>query len=224
MAPHDPGEIKWRLDILPEETRNALDYFSQREWLAEGGWYLAGGTALALRAGHRRSVDLDFFTTKRTFNTGTFIARLTEDGDWSTSSEEDGAVYGEYRGAKVSFIANPLFIPGSSAPAYGYITVLPPADIAVMKILAISRRGRKRDFFDLYWCVQNIEPLQNIVGRVPVQYPTASENMHHLLKGLVYFEDAEEDPKPEIYFKASWKDIKSFFIREVPHIAKRIVQ
>src|SRR3989344_4639191 len=166
----------------------------------------------------------DFITTKRTFNTGTFIARLTEDGDWSTSSEEDGTVYGEYRGAKVSFIANPLFIPGSSAPAYGYITVLPPADIAVMKILAISRRGRKRDFFDLYWCVQNIEPLQNIVGRVPVQYPTASENMHHLLKGLVYFEDAEEDTKPEIYFKASWKDIKSFFIREVPHIAKRIVQ
>lgn len=223
MATNDSAEVTWRLDILPQETRRALDYFREREWLAKDGWYLAGGTALALRAGHRRSVDLDFFTTKKSFNTGTFIARLAEDSDWKTTSEEESTVYGEYKGAKVSFIANPLFIPSGRAPVYGYITVLPPIDIAVMKVLAIARRGRKRDFFDLYWCAQNVEPLQAIVARTPVQYPTASDNMHHILKGLVYFEDAEEDPEPEIYFKASWKDIKSFFIREAPNVAKRIL-
>lgn len=224
MATHDTEEIKWRLDILPQETREALDYFSERKWLAEDGWYLAGGTALALRAGHRRSVDLDFFTTKKSFNTGIFITRLAEDSDWKTTSEEDGTVSGEYKGAKISFIANPLFIPGGNAPTYGQITVLPPTDIAVMKVLAISHRGRKRDFFDLYWCAQNVELLEDIVSRVPVQYPTALENMHHILKGLVYFEDAEEDPEPEIYFKTSWENIKSFFMREVPRITKHIVE
>lgn len=224
MASHDSEEIKWRLDILPQETLKALDYFAKCEWLAEGGWYLAGGTALALRAGHRRSVDLDFFTTKKSFNTGTFIARLAEDSDWTTTSEEEGTVYGEYKGAKVSFIANPLFIPSGNAPAYGHITVLPPQDIAIMKVLAISSRGRRRDFIDLYWCAQNIESLEDSMTRMPVQYPTVSGNMHHLLKGLVYFEDAEEDPEPEIYFNARWEDIKAFFMQEVPRIAKRIVE
>ena len=167
---------------------------------------------------------MDFFTTKKSFNTGAFIARLAEDSNWKTTSEEEGTVYGEYKGAKVSFIANPLFIPSGEAPTYGYITVVPSGDIAVMKVLAISSRGRKRDFFDLYWCVQSGDPLQSIMDRVPVQYPAASGNMHHILKGLVYFEDAEEDPEPEIYFTASWKDIKSFFIQEVPRIARRIIK
>ena len=39
-----------------------MDFFSHNSW------YLAGGTALALQVGHRRSVDLDFFTKKKVFN------------------------------------------------------------------------------------------------------------------------------------------------------------
>jgi len=31
-------------------------------WAASHGFYLAGGTALALMLGHRQSVDFDFFT------------------------------------------------------------------------------------------------------------------------------------------------------------------
>jgi len=52
---------------MPRETREALDFLSQETWLRRSGWYLAGGTALALMAGHRSSVYLDFFLKNQHF-------------------------------------------------------------------------------------------------------------------------------------------------------------
>ncbi|MFH0755497.1 MAG: nucleotidyl transferase AbiEii/AbiGii toxin family protein [bacterium] len=72
-----------------------------------------------------------------------------------------------------------------------------------MKIITISQRGRKRDFFDFYYCVKNIEPLENLIKRLKIQYPSVAHNFHHILKSLIYFKDAENDPEPEIYFKTS---------------------
>jgi hypothetical protein len=39
--------------ILPPQTKKAFDFLSSQDWLKGSGWYLAGGTALALRANHR---------------------------------------------------------------------------------------------------------------------------------------------------------------------------
>src|SRR3990167_6554620 len=51
----------WHYEILPRQTKKALMFLSEEKWLKESGWYLAGGTALALQAGNRKSLDLDFF-------------------------------------------------------------------------------------------------------------------------------------------------------------------
>jgi len=102
--------------------------------------------------------------------------------------------------------------------------VLDKTDIAVMKITAISQRGRKRDFFDLYWCAINIEPLKNTIKRLKTQYPGIAHNYHHILKSLVYFDDAESDPEPEIYFEVNWKEVKKFYIKEVPIITNEIMR
>ena len=108
--------------------------------------------------------------------------------------------------------------------AGGTALVLQARDIAVMKITAISQRGRKRDFFDLYWCAKNIEPLEEIIKRLKVQYPSVAHDYHHILKSLVYFEDAESDPEPEINFDTGWKKVKNFFIKEIPEIADKIMK
>ena len=50
-------KLKLHFDILPKETKNSLDFLSAQEWLEKTDWYLAGGTALALQVGHRKSVD-----------------------------------------------------------------------------------------------------------------------------------------------------------------------
>jgi len=43
--------------IMPAQTKKAFDFLSSCTWLKDGGWYLADGTALALQANHRKSVE-----------------------------------------------------------------------------------------------------------------------------------------------------------------------
>ena len=214
----------WHYETLPRQTKKALDFLSKEEWLKKSNWYLAGGTALALQAGHRKSVDLDFFSEDRNFDEKKLLANFAENSNLEIEVEEKNTIYAKLFGAKVSFIAYPFFIPKQEPLRHGTIRVLDRIDIGVMKITAISQRGRKRDFFDLYWCAHNIEPLENIIKRLKAQYPMVAHDYHHILKSMVYFEDAESDPEPEIYFLADWKKVKKFFIKEIPTIAMKIIK
>ncbi len=91
-----------------------------------------------------------------------------------------------------------------------------------MKIVATSQRGKKRDSFDLYWLSQNVLPLEESLKRAEQQY-SVRHNFTHLLKSLVYFEDAEDDPDPEVNFDADWRKVKSFFETEIPVIMRRLI-
>ena len=215
---------QWHYETLPRKTKKAFDFLSKELWLAQSRWYLAGGTALALQAGNRKSIDLDFFTEEKDFDGKELIDRFRGNNDWTTDVERKNTIYGNLLGAKISFIAYPFFIPKQEPLWHGSIRVLSKIDIAVMKITAVSQRGRKRDFFDLYWCAKNIEPLEKIITRLKVQYPSVAHDYHHILKALVYFDDAESDPEPEIFFDASWKSVKSFFKKEIPIIARRVME
>ena len=224
MASSLKEQVTFHFEILSRATKKALDFLSEQPWMGASGWYLAGGTALALQTGHRRSVDLDFFTAEAKFNSTRLLARFLNNADWKTAVDEPNTVYGELFKAKVSFIAYPFFVPKQRFIRYGAINILSSLDIAVMKIIAISQRGRKRDFFDLYWCAKNVEPLEKTIRRLRVQYPAVAHDYHHILKSLVYFDDAEADPMPNIHFKATWTEIKKFFIKEVPRITSTIMQ
>lgn len=216
-------QINLQFSTLPKATKKALDFLSKQKWLENSKWYLAGGTALALSTGLRKSVDLDFFSTAPSFTSESVLANFFENSDWKTVVEEPDTIYGELFKAKVSFIAYSFFIPKQEMINYGSVKILQPLDIAVMKIVAISQRGRKRDFFDLYWCAKNIEPLEKLIKRLKIQYPSVAHDYHHILKSLVFFEDAENDPAPELNFKVSWKEVKSFFVKEIPVIIKDVI-
>lgn len=217
------AKINFHLDILPKEAKKVLDWLSAQKWLEKNDWYLAGGTALALKMGHRQSVDLDFFTPQNRFDNIDLLDRLSLSDDIKIKVNKDNTIYAELFKVKVSFISYPFFIPKQEMFNYGYVKILQPLDIAVMKIIAISQRGKKRDFFDLYWICRNITPLHEIISRVDKQY-SVQQNPTHILKSLVYFQDAEDDPNPEIYFKADWKEVKKFFTKEIPVIAKKIIK
>ena len=216
--------IIWHFEVIPPNTKQALEALSLETWIGELGFYLAGGTALALSAGHRRSVDLDFFTPKNDFDTKSLINLCAKNKTWTTEVEEKNTIYGTLFDTKISFISYPFFMPRQNFIDYGQIKVLQPVDIGVMKIVAISGRGRKRDFFDLYWCAHNIEPLEEIVKKLKDQYPSVSHDYHHLLKSLIYFDDAENDPEPVVYFSADWKTVKRFFQKEIPVLAKKLMR
>lgn len=212
----------WHLEVLPKETRRALEILAEASWLKDSPWYLAGGTALALMVGHRSSVDLDFFTPEASFSTASMTERLSMPG-WTTDILKEDTIYGRLHEAQVSFIAYPFFVPRAPKRQYGNVAVLAPKDIAVMKIVAISQRGRKRDFIDLFWYCTHGEPLEQVLRRLPDQYPSVAHDYHHILKSLVYFTDSEEDPMPTLHFKADWETVKRYFLSEVPKAMQSLV-
>jgi hypothetical protein len=223
MVSHPPVELEQlRLDVLPAPTKEAFQRFIKLKFLEGKDWYLAGETALALQAGHRESVDLDFFSTQSSFDISKLEARLAEAGNWRTTSTSEGTVYGEFLGAKVSFIGYPSFKPADPMLQVGSVQILAPADIGAMKIIAVSQRGRKRDFFDLYWLCRNLMPLTDILARSERQY-AVRQNVNHILKSLVYFEDGENDPEPVIHFSATWDQVKEFFRNEVARITLHVI-
>lgn len=213
---------KLKLNTLPEATKKAFLTCAQNHFFAEGNWYLAGGTALALQTGHRKSVDLDFFTSDKTFDVQKTEEILNTYGAWETTSTSSNTLYGELNGARISLIAYPSFHIAKPLLKVGAISVVDPTDVAAMKIIAISQRGKKRDFFDLYWISLNIQPLFKSIESAQKQY-AVQHNLAHILKSMTYFDDAESDPEPTIFFKASWKEVKDFFEKEIPIIAKNLM-
>jgi hypothetical protein len=44
-------------------------------------------------------------------------------------------------------------------------------------------------------------------------------NEYHLLKSLVYFDDAEAEPMPRMLRRVSWPDIKQAIVEEVRRVS-----
>ena len=202
------------IQLLPRATQRAFQLAKTFQFLSRSPWYLAGGTALALQVGHRQSVDLDFFIPRTDFDISQLERHLLKTNQWDTSYRQEGTLYGTLLKAKMSFIAYPFFKPTRDRVAIGHIRMLTPKDVAAMKIIAISQRGRKRDFVDLYWYCTHQEPLLNVLLNSLQQYPGQENNLNHILNSLVYFEDAEEDPMPSIKFQVEWKQVEKFFMRK----------
>ena len=43
------------------------------------------------------------------------------------------------------------------------------------------------------------------------------------MKSLTYFEEAEEDPEPQIFFDATWEQVKKYFLTVVPDVADKLL-
>jgi len=176
---------------------------------------LAGGTALAIQLGHRVSHDLDFFTLED-FNIDNAIAAIRKTGlPYRITSEGDGTLNAEIDGIKVSllrfdhpFLETPLLVDG--IPVAGIL------DIAAMKVIAISQRGLKRDFVDLYFILRE-KPFHRIAEHMVKRFGPERVPPLHIGKSLVYFADADGNPEPA-YIKGKavkWVEVKKFFQQHV---------
>lgn len=98
-------------------------------------------------------------------------------------------------------------------------------DLAVMKLAAITKRGLRRDFWDLHAILSaRGAPLGSVLDDYIAKYGVAEADLYHVLRALTYFDDAERDASlPVGLTEAHWKDIKSFFQCEAPKaLASRV--
>lgn len=196
-------EPAFHFEFLPAQQRDLLNLLAEQSWLQP--FYLAGGTALALHIGHRQSVDFDFFTLQD-FQTRAMIAALQPLGAFELFSEAENTVNALLNEVRISFFTYryPLIQPFHY---YRQVAIADLRDIAAMKCEAISGRGSKKDFIDLAFLLRYLS-LSEIFDLYEAKYGRAVSNHYHLLKSLVYFDDAEEQPMPRMSAPVSWEEIK----------------
>ncbi len=172
---------------------------------------LAGGTALALQLGHRISVDFDWLCPREIlpFRLGERFAALGL--GFAPIQDTSHTFECLLAGVRCSFFSfRPRFEPPSiSLHGMPLASVL---DIAAMKLVAISQRGARKDFYDLFEVLRD-RSLADIASRLRAMYTDAPPNPVHIAKSLVYFVDAEDEPEPRMLSGAQWTSVKSYFTR-----------
>ena len=183
--------------------------------------YLAGGTALALQLGHRISYDLDFFTEKK-FKAQIFLKKISQFKDYRHERVGWRTILGKLGDVKFSlfYYSYPLL---KKPVKFKNINLASIDDISAMKIAAISERGTKRDFVDLYFILQKIQ-INDVLRFYEQKYKKLASNSVHIRKSLIYFDDAEDENMPKMLKQISWKEVKSFYEQEVKKISQEILR
>lgn len=199
----------FQLNILPQKQVELYKLLKTVDWLKE--FYLAGGTGLALHIGHRQSIDFDFFTSSDIDN-NKLDSKLSEIAVFKRTYEDRNTLYGELNDVKVSFIKYdyPL-LEELASDAYFHIAGL--KDISSMKLSAILSRGTKKDFIDLFFLFKTYS-LKEILGFYSEKF-NQSDYEYTLLRSLLFFQDAENDPMPRMIHSVTWDQVKKTITKEV---------
>ncbi|MFP7753832.1 nucleotidyl transferase AbiEii/AbiGii toxin family protein [Thermodesulfobacteriota bacterium B35] len=172
--------------------------------------YMAGGTALALQVGHRPSVDFDWFGS-RICEPETLYRRLQDAGlEYVVLSESFETIYVEVEGVQVSIIGYryPLLSPFNRWREYD-LRLAGLDDIACMKLSAIANRGSRKDFIDLHYLVCRFRTLKDYLELFRKKF--RQQDVGHVVRSLVYFEDADKEPEIDLYFPLDWQNLKHDF-------------
>ncbi len=198
--------VDFHREILPPTQAEVLA--SLAPLLSPHGFYLAGGTSLALQVGHRRSEDFDWFHPDAHLDPLALAATLKSQGvDLEIRGTSRGTLHASWRQVRLTFIAYPY-------PLLGPLLAWPEvacslaslADLAGMKLAAVAQRGSRKDFVDIYALGRRAMPLQAMLAHFRNKY--AMHNLSHVLVALAYFEDAESEPMPEMLWPEDWATIK----------------
>ena len=171
---------------------------------------LAGGTSLALQIGHRISVDLDLFTTVPT-DVSTIPELIAHLGQIRVVNQTSSILNLFIDDIKVDFVVHPYgFI--NPCVTEDEIRLVSVQDIAAMKLAAITGRGSRKDFIDLFFLLESF-PLGEMFEFYKQKYANGSDFL--VYKSLTYFVDAEIEPIPKMLQPLDWETVKNRIIKEV---------
>lgn len=176
---------------------------------------LAGGTSLALQIGHRKSIDLVFFGKLKSDEIE-INKQLKQLGSIQLIHKTENIFIYLINNIKIDIVnyhyewlEKPILTEG--------IKLAGKKDIAAMKLSAITGRGTKKDFFDLYFLLQKYS-MTEMFNFYKQKYDDGSEFL--VIKSLSYFDDAEKQMDPEMLKKINWQKVKSNIKKEVEKYIK----
>jgi predicted nucleotidyltransferase component of viral defense system len=184
-------------------------------------FYLAGGTALALRLGHRISVDLDLFANLDTLDdrlrTG-IVEELRKRYALELLQDSVLGLVLTANGQALSFFSYgyPLVDPTNFLSG---IQIAGLRDIGLMKLDAIAGRGTRKDFYDLYYIASRVS-LGDLFASAEQKYPHSSSFSMRVLTALVDFDIADQQDEPILLRTVEWEQVKAFFVAEARQLGK----
>lgn len=171
--------------ILAPQTFRLLKSLQNEPQLAN--FNLAGGTALALYLGHRKSIDLDLFTNQHFDNQ--FIKQVLESKfDFKTSFMEADTLKDFIGDIKVDCLSH-IYPDVQTSSQIDGVRLYSIPDIIAMKLSAIADNGtRLKDFVDVAFlsCRYSLKQMLDFYG---AKY--GSQNVIRPLKAINYFDDID---------------------------------
>jgi len=167
---------------------------------------LVGGTALALKIGHRLSIDIDFFSTGP-FSATDLSQHLTANYDATKVRTLPNGVFCFVEGIKIDLISHQYGLV-SEIDVLDGVRMVSLLDIAAMKLNAIFNNGtRLKDYSDMYALLE-IYSLDQVLEACAQKYPDL--NVPMVKNSLIHFGDIDfSDPIKYVGEEIKWPTIAS---------------
>jgi predicted nucleotidyltransferase component of viral defense system len=197
------------LRTIEPRTLELLKSLLKEPFLANN--FLVGGTSLALQMGHRFSIDLDLFTHDA-FEADPLLEALRSKFKVQPLTVTDTIFIAVVEGIKVDCVhfKYPFSFPVIQEDG---VRMADARDVAPMKLDAVTKRGSKKDFYDMYYLFEQFTPIQVLEWYNNMFQHSTS---FHVIRSLTYFEDAEETEDPIVFDKkVTWPLVKERMIKVV---------
>ena len=188
-------------------------------------YILAGGTALAMQIGHRKSEDLDFMMWRKSKTEKPEV-------DWTAIEKELKEKVGDIEnfnmlgfdqvefivsGVKFSFYVSDNYCPVSEPVSYlGYIHLADIYSIMAMKIEVMLRRMKMRDYYDIYSILKEGYDISKGIeaARRYSQHKLNSKNIVMMLLSDRFMPD-ENFEHLESKYKVSKEEIRLYILQKL---------
>lgn len=196
-------------EILEEHQRKLLPFLS--EFSSDFG--MVGGTAIAYHIGHRRSIDFDLFTNTE-FDNAKILSKIRKTFSLErVYRNETDQLTVLVQGVQFTFFRYPypLEFPESFE---GVVKIPVLSTLAAMKLFALGRRAKWKDYVDLYFIFKDRCAFSEVVQTARNMFGTEM-NEKILREQLCYFDDIDFSETVSFLpgFKTSDEAVKEFLTK-----------
>jgi len=193
------------LEVLTPQGLSLWQRLHKAEDILQG-FYLAGGTALALQLGHRISIDFDFFThSDLKPNLQIEFGKLTNSQVQTLSSNSSTV---EFLADQVKIMFWQFHYPLlESLLEIETLQMATPKSIGLFKLIALEGRSAWKDIVDLYFIHTQVCDLSLILDEYKAVLPNDFDSFYRNLKNLFNESDMAKSVKPNMLIEIDYQHV-----------------